>query len=177
MGSVSIVTIVILIIIIIAYIKFHIETWRPTTQAQSHSTQTQRSGLLYDDELIEKLMSNVKEVLSRWQFSAFSYVVETNISNAVKLVLREEHSAATQFFKQADPMQWALGQVYNETFKLLQNDRYYIMGSFNAEGEDIRNACLHSLHKAHDLGYISDADHKRECDKVNELVSSMLSDL
>ena len=103
--------------------------------------------------------------------------METNISNAVKLVLREEHSAATQFFKQADPMQWALGQVYNETFKLLQNDRYYIMGSFNVEGEDIRNACLHSLHKAHDLGYISDADHKRECDKVNELVSSMLSDL
>lgn len=177
MEGVSIVTMVILVIIIIAYIKFHIETWRPSTQTQSYSTQAHSSGLLYDDELIEKLMSNVKEVLSRWQLSAFSYVVETNISNAVKLVFREEPSAATNFFKQADPMQWALGQVYNETFKLLQNERYYIMGSFNVEGQDVRDACIFSLHRAHDLGYISDSDHKRECNKVNELVSSMLSDL
>lgn len=128
------------------------------------------------DELINVFLSAVDDALNHWSVCEFSDVVKTNISTALNGVVEQSQSSVVPFLKQTDPMKWALAQVYNETFKLLQNERYYIMGSFNVEGEDVRNACLYSLHRAHDMGYISDADYKRECNNVKELVSSMLAD-
>ncbi len=127
-------------------------------------------------DLVNVFLSAVDDALNHWSACGFSSVVKENVSAALNGAVEQSQSSVISFLNQTDPMKWALSQMYNETFKLLQNDRYYIRGSFNVEGEDVRNACLYSLHRAHDLGYISDADHKRECEKVKELVSSMLAD-